>query len=123
MFANYLELAPWLGIILGGVAGCTVLGLIAMTRGAAFSAVAGNPGKQLWSVIYSIPVPFLLHLGGTVGLGLLLAFIWLVVSPIVGLKTVFKPAVKLRMTQLVIAHVIFAAVVLIVFMLAVYFIA
>ena len=50
MFANYAQLGPWVGIIAGGMLGCLVVGLIAMSRGASFSALAGHPGKQLWSM-------------------------------------------------------------------------
>ncbi len=123
MLSSYLQFAPWLGIVLGGVLGCTLLGLIAMSRGAGFADVAGNPGKQLWSVIFAIPVPFLLELGAGGWIGLLIAFVWLVASPIIGLKTVFKPEATPDMTQLVIAHVIFAIIVLTVFMSVVHLMA
>lgn len=113
MFADYLELSTWLGIVFGGVAGCLAVAFLTMARGAPFSAVGGNPGKQLWSVIYAIPVPFLLQLGAVVGL--VLAFVWLVISPIVGLKTVFKPVVEVRMVDLLVGHAIYAVVVLAVY--------
>ncbi len=119
MFANYLEIAPWLGIVLGGIAGCLVVGLIAMSRGARFSDLAGHPGKQLWSVIFAIPIPFILQLAGSMIPGLILALVWLTAAPIIGLKTVFKPAMRLKMSQLVIGNGIYAIVTLIVFMIVV----
>ncbi|MEX0344007.1 MAG: hypothetical protein AB3N20_03725 [Rhizobiaceae bacterium] len=117
MFENYFQLGPWLGIIFGGVIGCLVVGFIAMSQGAKFSDLAGHPGKQLWSVIFAIPIPFILQLVGSMVPGLIVALIWLTAAPIVGLKTVFKPAMKLGMPQLILGNGIYAVVTLIVFMI------
>ncbi|MEZ5811171.1 MAG: hypothetical protein R3D45_07110 [Rhizobiaceae bacterium] len=113
MLAEYQELSTWLGIVFGGVAGCLAVAFLGMAKGAPFSAIGGNLGKQLWSVIYAIPVPLLLQAGAVIGL--VLAFAWLVVSPIIGLKTVFKPQVRLRMSNLLIGHAVYAIAVLAVY--------
>ena len=119
MFANYLQIAPWVGIILGGAIGCFLVGLIAVSRGAKLSAVSTNPGKLLWSVIFAIPIPFLLHLGGSMIPGLLLAFVWLTVAPSVGVWTVFPPKRPISNAQLVIGNGVWAVLTLIIFTVAV----
>lgn len=119
MFANYAQLGPWVGIIAGGMLGCLVVGLIAMSRGASFSALAGHPGKQLWSVIFAIPIPFILQLAGSVIPGIVLAIIWLTAAPVIGVKTVFPPAMPITTGQLILGNLIYAVVALIVFMVVV----
>ena len=119
MFANYFVFAPWLGIVLGGIAGCLFLGMIAMSKGARFSDLAGHPGKQLWSVIFAIPIPLILQLAGSMIPGIILSLIWLTAAPIVGLKTVFKSSRDLSLGQLVVGNGIYAIVTLMVFMIVV----
>ena len=48
--------------------------------------------------------------------GLILALIWLTAALVVGLKTVFKPAMRLDIARLIVGNGIYAAVALIVFM-------
>ncbi len=116
MFDNYFQLGPWLGIILGGIIGCLVVGFIAMSRGAKFSDLAGHPGKQLWSVIFAIPIPFIFQIAGSMVPGIILVVIWLTAAPIIGLKTIFKPSMQLSMLQLIIGNGIYAIVALFVFL-------
>ena len=119
MFANYLQIAPWAGIILGGLIGCFLVGLLAVQRGAPMSAVSTNPGKLLWSVIFAIPIPFLLQLAGSMIPGLILAFVWLTVAPSVGVMKVWPPSRPISTAQLFIGNGIWAILTLIVFMLVV----
>lgn len=86
----YTELSVWLGIVLGGIAGCFATGLFAnWLKGVPVMKVAGNPAKHLWSIIFAVPIPVLLYLGG--GVGLLLAFAWLVLAPTIASKLHFGP--------------------------------
>ena len=63
-----------------------------------------------------MPVPFVLQLSGSVTPGLTLALIWLTAALVVGLKTVFKPAIRPDIARLIVGNGIYAAVALIVFM-------
>lgn len=86
----YGELGVWLGIVAGGIAGCFATGLFAnWLKGVPVMKVAGNPAKHLWSVIFPVPVPLLLFLGGAGGV--LLAFAWLVLAPTAASKLHFGP--------------------------------
>jgi hypothetical protein len=86
----YLDMGVWLGIILGGIAGCFATALFAnWLKGVAFAAVAGNPRKHLWSIIFAIPVPFILASFGAGGI--LFAFAWLVLAPTIASKVYFGP--------------------------------
>ena len=59
----YTSLAVWIGIIVGGVAGCLVLwAVLFQLAKVPFKALGGHPGKQLWSVLFMIPVPLILSL-------------------------------------------------------------
>ena len=87
----YASIQVWLGIVLGGVAGC--LGLWLVLRALAnvpFRALGGNPGKQLWSVLFMMPVPAILGLVGG-ALAWLLALAWLAVAPTAATKYHFGP--------------------------------
>ncbi|GEM_PF-3221269 len=86
----YTDLGVWLGILLGGIAGCVATAFVAnILKGVPFTAVAGNPRKHLWSIIFAIPVPFLLASFG--GAGILVAFLWLVLVPTIASKAYFGP--------------------------------
>lgn len=63
-----------------------------------------------------MPVPFILQLSGSMIPGLILALIWLTAALVVGLKTFFKPAMRLDIARLIVGKGIYAAVALIVFM-------
>lgn len=63
-----------------------------------------------------MPVPFILQLSGSMIPGLILALIWLTAALVVGLKTVFKPAMRLDIARLIVGKGIYAAVALIVLM-------
>lgn len=113
MFAAYSQLSTWIAIIAGGVIGCFGIGYIAhITTKAPLSVLATNPGKQLWSVIYMIPVPFLIAVGGS-PIGFLLALIWLTVMPSIGVLTVFKPSRPLTNAQLFSGNGVFAVIALV----------
>ena len=86
----YTDFTVWTGIILGGIAGCIATALVAnWLKGVPVSAVAGNPLKHLWSIIFAVPVPFLFGLGGA--LGVAIAFAWLVLAPTIASKVYFGP--------------------------------
>ena len=86
----YTDLGVWLGIIFGGIAGCVATALFAnWLKGVPISRVVGNPRKHLWSIIFAIPVPFILSILGTSGV--FIAFLWLVLAPTIASKTYFGP--------------------------------
>ncbi len=86
----YTDFAVWNGIILGGIAGCVATALVAnWLKAVPVSAVAGNPLKYLWSIIFAVPVPFLFGLGGA--WGVVIAFAWLVLAPTIASKAYFGP--------------------------------
>lgn len=87
----YASVQVWFAIIVSGIAGCVGLWLVlyALAR-VPFSALGGNPGKLLWSVIFMAPVPaFLGLLGGT--LSWVVSLVWLAVAPTVATKYHFGP--------------------------------
>ncbi len=117
MFAAYTELSTWLAIVLGGVIGCLASWLLAYAIARVpFRMIGGHPGKQLWSVLFMIPVAFILALGGNLVFGLLLAFLWLTIAPSVGVRTVFPPAGKISNQQLFGGNAYFAVVALAAYM-------
>lgn len=86
----YTNGAVWLGIILAGIAGCFATGFFAYhLRGVPVMAVAGNLKKHLWSIIFAIPIPFLLAWGGVSGV--FVAFLWLMLVPTIASKIYFGP--------------------------------
>jgi hypothetical protein len=90
MIAIYAFPVVWAGIVLGGIAGCVATATVVQAMGAGpFSAVAGNIYKYVWSVIFAIPMPFLLASGGLGGI--ILAFLWLDLAPTVASKAYFGP--------------------------------
>lgn len=87
----YTSLAVWIGIIVGGVAGCLVLwAVLFQLAKVPFKALGGHPGKQLWSVLFMIPVPLILSLVASPA-NWLLALIWLAVAPSAATKYYFGP--------------------------------
>lgn len=91
MLSMYSMPDVWLGIVAGGVLGC--LGLWAVLYALAkvpFSALGGKPGKQLWSVLFMIPVPLILALVAGAA-GWIVALVWLAVAPSAATKFYFGP--------------------------------
>lgn len=77
---------------IGGVAGCLGLWLVLnRIAGLPFAKLGGHPGKQLWSVLFMMPVPFMLSLG-PLALTLPLSLAWLALAPTVATKYWFGPA-------------------------------
>jgi hypothetical protein len=90
MISVYSFSIVWVAIVLAGIVGCiATAGVVQATGSGPFSAVAGNVYKYVWSVIFAIPMPFLLGFGGLIGL--VLAFIWLDLAPTVASKVYFGP--------------------------------
>jgi len=86
----YSDSGVWLGIILGGIAGCIATGLFAnWLKNVPIGAVAGNWKKHLWSIIFAIPVPFLIASSAT--MGIFIAFLWLMLAPTIASKVYFGP--------------------------------
>lgn len=103
-----------IAIVLAGIAGCVATAATANALAdVPFKAVAGNVFKHIWSIIFVIPVPFLLALGG-VALGYILSFLWLMMAPTVASKLYFGPK-DVPWTKLMTFHAAFALVALIVF--------
>ena len=83
-------LLPAIATVLAGIAGCFATNLFAwQIAGIPLWAIAKQPGKQLWSVIFAIPLYWLLAIPGA--LGVLVAFVWLITAPTVGSKFYFGP--------------------------------
>lgn len=103
-----------IAIILAGVVGCVATAATANALdGIPFKAIAASPGKQLWSVLFVIPVPFLLPIGGT-AIGYLIAFLWLMLAPTLAAKFYFGPK-DAAWSKLLTYHAVFAVVALIVY--------
>lgn len=85
----YSDVSTWIAIILAGVAGCVATALVAnKLKGVPVAAVAGNVWKHVWSIIFFVPVPLFLTWGS---LGILVAFLWLVLVPTAASKVHFGP--------------------------------
>lgn len=79
-----------LAIVAAGVAGCVATNLFAnWIGGVPLWAIARQPGKHLWSVIFAVPLPILTGLFGEAGV--FCAFAWLVAAPTIASKTHFGP--------------------------------
>ena len=114
----YTSLAVWIGIIAGGVAGCLVLwAVLFQTLKVPFKALGGHPGKQLWSVLFMIPVPLILSLVVSPA-NWLLALIWLAVAPSLGVKLYFGPK-NANWGQTLVANAIYGVAALVVYWLVV----
>lgn len=88
MFAAYSLPVVWVAIVLAGIVGCVATAFVANMRAdVPVKAVAGNWKKHLWSIIFVIPVPFLL----TLPLGLVWSFLWLMLAPTAASKAYFGP--------------------------------
>ncbi|MGB7285833.1 MAG: hypothetical protein WBC71_02775 [Salaquimonas sp.] len=86
----YTDFGVWMGIVLGGVAGCFATALFAnWLKGVPFAAVGLNIKKHIWSIIFAIPVPFLL--GWQPESGIFVAFLWLMLAPTIASKIYFGP--------------------------------
>ncbi|MBL1405417.1 MAG: hypothetical protein COC00_005470 [Rhizobiales bacterium] len=85
----YTNSNVWVAIILAGIAGCVMTAFFANSiKGVPVMAIAGNWKKHLWSIIFAIPIPFLLGLNQ---FGVLIAFLWLVLAPTIASKIYFGP--------------------------------
>lgn len=118
MLSIYSALDVWLGIVLGGVVGC--LGLWAVLYALAkvpFAALGGNPGKQLWSVLFMIPVPLILTLVAGAA-GWVVALVWLAVAPSAATKYYFGPKTA-KWGKTIGFNAIYAAIALLVYWLVV----
>ena len=90
----HTEMIIWptlvMALVLAGIAGCIVTAIFAnVLAGVPIAAVAGKPGKHLWSIIFAIPVPVIMGWG--LPSGILLAFLWLVFAPTAASKLYFGP--------------------------------
>lgn len=86
----YADLGVWLGIVVGGVAGCLATALFARwLRDVPITRIAGNPAKHLWSIFFAIPIPLILY--AFAGAGILAAFFWLMLAPTIASKVHFGP--------------------------------
>ncbi|QDZ02899.1 hypothetical protein FQ775_22430 [Nitratireductor mangrovi] len=111
----YASFGIWIAVVAAGVGGCLGLWVILyLTKRVPFAMLAGKPGKHLWSVIYMIPVPAILAVGGLAGW--LLAFIWLTVAPSVGLKYYFGPK-RLPWADVLTSNAMFAVIALVTYRL------
>lgn len=87
----YSQLDVLVGILLGGLAGCIGLwAVLYVLAKVPFSALGGNPGKLLWSVLFMIPAPAILYLVAS-PLNWLVALVWLAVAPTAATKFYFGP--------------------------------
>ncbi|MCV0397952.1 MAG: hypothetical protein K5872_21555 [Rhizobiaceae bacterium] len=92
----YASLPTWLAIVAGGVAGCLGLWLVLfLIARVPFGALGGHPGKQLWSVLFMVPVPAILDVAGRAGIlfepALAIALAWLALAPSTATKLYFDP--------------------------------
>ncbi len=86
----YANPSTWIAIALAGIVGCVATALMAnWLRDVPISAVAGNWKKHVWSIIFVIPVPLLLGIGG--GTGVFVAYMWLMLAPTIASKVYFGP--------------------------------
>ena len=87
----YDSLTVWLAIIAAGIIGCIATGVaVQMATGYPMKNVAAHPGKQLWSVIFAIPLPFLLGISSNL-VGLIIALFALALMPSIASKLYFGP--------------------------------
>lgn len=86
----YSEPGIWLAIVLAGIAGCIMTAMFANSlKDVPVGKVAGNFMKHIWSIIFAIPIPFLLGLGAQ--WGIVIAFLWLMLIPTIASKIHFGP--------------------------------
>ena len=86
----YTEPGIWIAIVLAGIAGCAMTAIFANSlKDIPVGVIAGNWKKHLWSIIFAIPIPFLLGLGDAAGV--FLAFMWLMLAPTIASKLYFGP--------------------------------
>lgn len=112
----YLSLQLWLAMVIGGMAGCVgVWAVLAAMAKVPFRAVGGNPGKQLWSVLFMIPVPAILWFVPW-PLSWAVALAWLAVAPTVATKYYFGPR-TVKFGKTVAFNAIYGLVALVVFRL------
>jgi hypothetical protein len=118
MVALYTSIDVWLGIILGGLAGCLGLWVVlyALAR-VPFKALGGHPGKLLWSVLFMIPAPFLLGVFGNPQ-AWIISLAWLAVAPTAATKFYFGPKTA-KWGKTIGFNAIYGVVALVVFMLVV----
>lgn len=86
----FTDFGVWMGIVLGGIAGCLTTALFAnWLKGVPISLVAGNIFKHLWSIIFVVPIPILI--GSHETAGIFIAFLWLMLAPTIASKIYFGP--------------------------------
>jgi len=86
----YSQPGIWIAIILAGIAGCIMTAMFANSlKGVPVGKVAGNLMKHVWSIIFAIPIPFLLGLSPD--WGIVIAFLWLMLVPTIASKLYFGP--------------------------------
>ena len=118
MLTAYFDFSTWVAIVIAGVAGCLASWLLAYAVARApFRLIGGHPGKQLWAVIFAIPIPLLISLGGP-ALGPIIGFAWLTIAPSVGVRTVFPPSHKITNAQLLVGNSVYAFAALAVYLIA-----
>lgn len=117
----YDSLTIWIAIIAAGVIGCIATGFaVQLATGHPMKAVATHPGKQLWSVIFAIPLPFLLGLSSNI-VGLIIAFLALALMPSIASKLYFGPK-EVPFHKLMIFNGVYAVTAIVVFMAVVHLI-
>ena len=112
MMELYFEPFIWLGIVAGGIVGCLATALAANVQAdVPISAVAANWAKHVWSVLFVVPVPWIVL---ALPYGYPVAFIWLLLAPTIASKVHFGPK-DAPWTRLLVFHAAFAAVALLTF--------
>ena len=103
----YTQFDIWVGIILAGIVGClataVALQLIAKVN---WKVLAFHWGKQLWSIIFAIPLPYLLSIG-SMAVGALLSLIVLTLAPTLASKFYFGPK-NAKLSQMILFNGIYA---------------
>jgi hypothetical protein len=111
-----------LGVVLAGIAGCFATGFaLQKARGVPGSVVYGNWKKHVWSIIFAVPLIWMMSLGLSVTLATIVAFVWLALAPTIASKFYFGPK-DTPFTGILQLHIVFAAVALAVFLAVVHLI-
>ena len=110
----YQSASDWIGIVAAGIIGCVATGIaVQIATKIPMKAVAGNPGKQLWSVIFAIPLPFLMSFGSV---GLAASYLVLTLAPSIASKYYFGPK-KVPFRQLATFNSVYAIAAIAVFII------
>ena len=107
-------------VILAGIAGCAGTGLtFRAITGRPASVVVGNWRKHLWSVVFAVPMPFLLTMAGNRELKLVITLIVLALLPSIASKFYFGPK-DAPWSRLLILHSAYALVAVTVYMIIIH---